>query len=280
MAKFHLLHCVPNRLMHGLMGYLEIIQTVEYGLKQLGHQVTYAVNHASAEARNIVFGAQVLPMEFFDKLSPDTIIYNFEQQRGLDPSQIRQQVIEIAKKFTLWDYSAANLDTWKKLGREDVKLVPVGYAPVLTRIPNNVVQDIDVLIYGLSGEQRLRCFHKLSKAGLTTVFISGLYGEARDDLIKRSKLVLNINLYDFSKIFEIARVSYLLANRKAVVSVIDGDTFIESDVRESCIFVEEDALVDTCFQALGNPELRKGVEDKGFDIFSKRDIVEILRPVV
>ena len=38
----------------------------------------------------------------------------------------------------------------------------------------------------------------------------------RDDLIARAKVVLNINKHQ-AKIFEIVRVSYLMANAKAVV---------------------------------------------------------------
>ena len=30
--------------MHGLNGYKEVIETVSWGLEQLGHQVSYAVN--------------------------------------------------------------------------------------------------------------------------------------------------------------------------------------------------------------------------------------------
>ena len=43
-------------------------------------------------------------------------------------------------------------------------------------------------------------------------------GKTRDDLIARSKLVLNVNRYKHARVFEVARVSYLLGHGKAVVS--------------------------------------------------------------
>jgi hypothetical protein len=74
--------------------------------------------------------------------------------------------------FEIWEYTPANLPSWRTLGRRRVKIDPVGYAPVLTRIPKALRQDIDVLIYGSSGERRL--FHALAQRGLSTVFVSGL----------------------------------------------------------------------------------------------------------
>ena len=104
-----------------------------------------------------------------------------------------------------------------------IKVVPISYAPILTCIESAANQDIDVLIYGAVGEQRLAVFASLGRllnGGVSAVFASGLYGAARDGLIARSKIVLNINNIPYSKIFEIVRVSWLLANSKAVVADI------------------------------------------------------------
>lgn len=280
MANFHLMHCVPNRLMHGLYGYLEIIQTVEWGLKQLGHQVSYGVNEARRNCKNIIFGAHVLPVELLSRLPPDSVVYNFEQMRGLKPDQIRAEVFEIARKFEIWDYTAANISGWAALDRSDVSVVPVSYAPILTRIPECADQDIDVLIYGKSGQQRLRCFDQLSRSGLTTVFISGLYGAARDELIARSRLILNVTAYEHSKIFEIARVSYLLANRKAVVAIVDPETYIEQDLRSACCYTDEAKFLQNCTQLLDDAGLRTRIRNAGFDIFSQRAIVDSLKAVL
>src|SRR6185437_16081556 len=72
MAHFHLMHCIPDPRMHGLNGYKEVIETVGWGLEQLGHRATYAVNERSPDATNIVFGAQVMPVSSLAEL-PSTI---------------------------------------------------------------------------------------------------------------------------------------------------------------------------------------------------------------
>ena len=276
MANFQLVHCRGGPEMHGLNGYREVIDTVQWGLEQLGHQVRYSVNDLSADAVNIVFGAQVLPLEALGAFPDGTIIYNFEQIRGLSPQQIKRVLRYCASRFRIWDYSAANLDAWKGLGDVDVQVVPVGYAPVLTRLHKAQPQDIDVLLYGMTGHKRLAAFDALSKSDLTTLFVSGLYGPARDALIERSKVILNITLYDHAKIFEIVRCSFLMANRKAVVCEIEPGGFVEEDIRSGIVFAERRDVVARCMELARDDDKRAAVEDEGFQAITRRDIRDIL----
>lgn len=281
MTHYHLMHCVPSDpRVHGLNGYKEVIDTVAWGLEQFGHQVSYALNRTVRDATNIIFGAQVMPIAALKRLPPGTIIYNFEQMRGVPAQGIREETRYYAKvlHFELWDYTAANLPSWRSLGRQQVKIVPVGYAPILCRIPKAPRQDIDVLMYGMSGERRLQTFHALSQRGLSTVFVSGLYGAARDELISRAKVVLNVNLYPQTRIFEIVRVSYLLANKKAVVADLDIDTSIEDDIRPAVKFASTlQELVTVCDSLANNDRERGKLEELGFSCISRRDIREILK---
>lgn len=284
MAKYHLMHCVPaDPRVHGLNGYKEVIETVAWGLEQLGHQVSYALNQPAREATNIVFGAQVMPIATLKRLPEGTIIYNFEQMREITSAQIRAEVRYYAQAphFEIWDYTAANVPSWRTLGRPQVKIVPVGYAPILTRIPKAPRQDIDVLIYGMSGERRLQTFHALSQRGLATVFVSGLYGAARDELISRAKVVLNINLYPQTRIFEIVRVSYLLANRKAVVADLDANTSIDDDIKPAVKLASTlPELLNQCDSLANNDRERAKLEELGFSCIGRRDIRDILKNAV
>jgi hypothetical protein len=72
--KYHLAHIIPNPRMHGLNGYKDVIDTLQWGLDQLGHEVTYAVNQISGEATNIIFGAQMIPAATLRLLPADTSI--------------------------------------------------------------------------------------------------------------------------------------------------------------------------------------------------------------
>lgn len=276
MSKFHLMHCLPHRRMHGLNSYKEVIDTVAWGLQQLGHQVSYAANRFDASATNIVFGGQVLAIEIMQQMPRDTIIYNFEPMRNASREHLREEVRYQAENFAIWEYSPANLQIWSEVGRNDIRIVPVGYAPILSRIAKAPEQDIDVLIYAMTGEHRLQAFHRIAQAGLATLFVCGIYGAKRDDLISRSKLVLNINLMRFAKIFEVVRVSYLFANRKAVIADLDPQTQIEDDIRSVVRFTTLDTIVDDCLDLLIHDDKRMALEEAGFASIRQRDIRPIL----
>jgi hypothetical protein len=284
MSNFRLVHLIPGRtthlLWHGLIGCKEVIETIYWGLEQLGHQVSYAVNHFSLSSINIVFGVQNILFKDLEKFPDDTIIYNLEQLRGLTLDQTVDQLKPhfkyCATRFKIWDYSMANLETWRCLNATNVYIVPVGYAPILSRITKAQHQDLDVLLYGTAGRNRLDVFQELSLSGLTVMFVSGLYGTARDNLIARSKLVLNINLYERAKIFEIVRVSYLLANRKAVIAGEDPDTYVEEDIRGGIKFSPLKEIVANCYSLIEDDSKRTAIEDAGFEAMTKRDIRKIL----
>jgi hypothetical protein len=108
--------------------------------------------------------------------------------------------------------------------------------------------------------------------------VSGLYGAARDELISRAKVVLNINLYPQTRIFEIVRVSYLLANRKAVVADLDVNTSIEDDIKPAVKFASSlPELLSACDRLANNERERTKLEELGFSCIGRRDIRDILK---
>ncbi len=271
--KFNLVHSVPNEKLHPVYGYNELIETVMWGLSQLGHEVTYATNKVAADSRNIVFGALFLYEHSRNELPADSIIYNLEQFRNVGNSPMFASSKALAERFEVWDYSPFNLEAWKAVDtRQPVKVVPVGYAPILERIGRPPVQELDALLYGSTNDLRLSAFDALARARLRVVFASGLYGATRDALIGRSRTVLNMSYFTDAKIFEVVRVSFLLANRKAVVSIIDPDTAIEADLRPAIAGATEQTLVETVEKLVTDETARRELEERGYDIFRKRDI--------
>lgn len=277
MTHFNLVHVAGDGV-RGTEAYRDVIDLVLWGLRQLGHHVTYSVNLCRHEATNILFGGHLLP-ELLVNCPDDTIYYNLEQICGhpqYDHDSPKDTVSLIASKFLIWDYTGANIPTWNTLNpKHAARLVPVGYAPILTRIENAAQQDIDVLIYGAVGEQRLAVFASLGRlvnGGLSAVFASGVYGAGRDSLIARSRIVLNVNNIPRSKVFEIVRVSYLLANAKAVVADIYPDSYIEQDIASGVIFVPTTMIAKTCWELLADDARRTQLERQGFTCMARRDI--------
>jgi hypothetical protein len=277
MTHFNLVH-VAGEGVRGTEAYREVIDSVLWGLQQLGHHATWRVNVCCHEAINILFGGHLLP-DLLMTCPNDTIYYNLEQicrHPQYDHHNPKDTVRLIADKLRIWDYTGANISTWNMLNpTHAIKLVPIGYAPILTRIENAEQQDIDVLIYGAVGEQRLDVFASLGRlvnGGLSTVFASGIYGAGRDSLIARSKIVLNVNNIPRSKVFEIVRVSYLLANAKAVIADIYPDSYIEQDIANGVIFVPTALVASTCWELLADDARRTQLERQGFACIAQRDI--------
>ena len=76
-----------------------------------------------------------------------------------------------------------------------VNYCPVGYSPVWERNLPEVEEDIDVLFYGSLTPRRIEFNKMLAKAGYNIFFNDKLYGLKRDEMIMRSKVVLNIKAH-------------------------------------------------------------------------------------
>jgi hypothetical protein len=93
--------------------------------------------------------------------------------------------------------------------------------------------DIDVLFYGSLNDRRREVLQGIERAGLAAgkrnlrvVHAYGAYGASRDALVSRAKIVLNLHFYE-AKVFEVVRVSQLLANGRFVIS--EGGTKAPGD---------------------------------------------------
>ncbi len=276
--RFNLVHVVAGkRISHGLYGYAEVIESVRWGLEALGHEIAVTTNAVAKESVNMLFGFQLVNEIQMTAMPANTIIYNLEQLANLEPGKMVPQYGMAAKRFQLWDYSAENFPFWEhyKLGRPLIH-VPIGYAPTLTRIPPRRELPIDVLFYGIPTGQRLQTYYEICAKGMHAVFACGIYGQDRDDLIARSKIVLNLNMYNVSRVFEIVRVSYLLANGKAVVSDKYPQTLMEPDILDAVAFAPLEQVAEECLRLVDDEKARHELEERGRRIFEKRDIRSIL----
>jgi hypothetical protein len=276
-TRFHIAHIIPHPKLHGLHGYREVIETLHWGLTSLGYEVTTALNAIANDATNIVLGFQMLSESDVSRLPPDTILYNLEQIAGLSDDQLKPVFRSAARRLRVWEYSERNLAAWLRLQPvHQVVHVPIGWAPVLAKISPAEHQDIDVLHYGLPSDFRFAMFNALCQQGMSCVYACGLYGASRDSLIARSKLVLNLNMYSQSRIFEVVRVSFLLSNAKAVVADLYPDTFIEADLRDAVAFAAPEKIAGCCQLLLDDESARRQLERKGEETMRRRDIRPIL----
>lgn len=246
--------------------FLEVADTVAYGLKSLGHDTRVVENDFRPQDAQIIFGSHLLSRKF--PLPENSLLYNLEQIAGGNVGGM----MELAKTHVVWDYAAPNVQEWKRIGVDAVH-VPVGYSPEMTRI-DPVDESIDVLFYGSMNGRRMAVISELFRKGLQVrIRVNDAYGSALDSLIARAKVILNLHYYE-SKIFEIVRVGYALANRKAVVSEKSVDDYPELSGGIEC--VPYNSLVDACVDLVKNSDKRRTLAKRGFELYSQMKEAEIL----
>lgn len=273
MAQYLISIIRPKGYLHS-NAFQEVAETLLYGLRQLGHESAILENTVDPRAMNIVLGAHLLGDAELAALPDGTIVYNLEQ---LGSPHLSAAYMQLAGRCRIWDYSPVNLALWKQQKCAFAPaLAEVGYAPVLRRIPAAPEQDIDVLFYGSLNEQRNAIFRKLEEAGVRVHAAFGVYGKERDALIARAKIVLNLHCYE-AKLFEVVRVSYLLANSKAVVSETAADI---GEFSHAVAAVPYEEIVAKCTELLRDEEARKALEARGHEFFRRREIVPILRGIL
>lgn len=254
----------------------EIVETLVYGLRGLGIQVTREKNRVVPNARALVLGAHLLSADQMEMFPAGTIIYNLEQVDAGSPVWT-PAYFNLLNRLEVWDYSQRNIERLAGLGLKcRIQHVPVGYVPELTRITPGETEDIDVLFYGSINERRIRVIRELEGMGLKVQAVFGVYGPKRDALIARSKVVLNIHYYD-SSIFEIVRVSYLLANSKAVVSEYHLGTELDEDLFDAVALVPYDRLAQACRELVVDEKKRRALAARGLERMAARDETEILK---
>jgi len=249
--------------------FCEVMELVAAGFADIGYETVTMINEFAEGRDHIVFCPHLLRAEDVERVPPSTILYNFEPLNPPVFDSVGIFLSHYAPRFRVWDYSAANVEYLKGRGCS-AQHVPLGYAPVLSRIAPAARQDIDVLFYGDLSARRVRVLDGLRASGLNVVVLSDTYGAERDAVIARSRVVVNIHNHEGIKGLETPRVFYLLANRKAVVTEVKSDVEIEDDLRRAMIGVPYDELVAACIALVGDPERRAVLEDAGFECMKSR----------
>jgi hypothetical protein len=231
---------------------------------ELGFQ-SEIVSYPNPVENHIILGAHLLQ----GSVPKGYIIYNLEQITSESPL-VSENYINLLKLNRVWDYSKRNIKELNKLGIEAIHM-PIGYHPCLTKIPEGYLQQIDCLFYG---SLNLRRKTIIEATGATPIF--DIYGDELDTCIASSKIILNCHYYN-TQLFEIVRCSYLMANKKFIVSEPGLDLELEEPFREGIAFHKKEEMPEAVEYYLANPDVRAKIAQKGFEIFSQIKQTEYLK---
>ncbi len=226
-------------------GFREVMEAMQWGLQQLGHDAPIRTNDIAPNIMPIIFGAHHLAATTVSLLPPSSIIYNLEQLMPGYP-WYQPQYLEILKRFRVWDGDAQSMEWLHHSGIAPGAIhVPVAYAPPLTRIAARVEQDVDVLFYGIQTERRLQILRALGDAGLNVVALNNVWGRERDNWIARTRVVLNMHQREGGRL-EAARLIYLLANGMSVVSEVNDFRAVNPGLAGAFVPASFNEIVSCC----------------------------------
>ncbi len=247
--------------------------SVRFALSRAGHAVRLGFSPAAIGPRCILFGAHLL--RHFPggaaAMRDDTIIYNTEHTTS---DHIDQAYLDLLRRHMMWDYSADNAAKLAVLTGAPVRHVPLGHVPEMSRLAASA-EDIDVLFYGSMNPRRQVVIDAMRAAGLRVEAVFGVYGAARDALLARARLVLNVHFYEPGH-FEVLRVGYPMANRRAVLTEVNPGETVDADLAPGLACVPYGDLAATAVALIADASARRALADRGYLAFSSRDAAAAL----
>lgn len=262
--QFNICLIQPKNYIH-TYAFLELAQLLHFGITSLNLRSKLSLNQICPDSTNIVIGAHLLDTSHISQLPKNSIILNTEQLDGINIAWLTP-ILQFAKNFSVWDYSLKNISKLNDLGFNKVQFLELGYQSELQRIPKKSPQDIDVLFYGSMNPRREKVIAELRAHDLNVHVAFAIYGPQRDELISRSKVVLNHHHYD-SEIYEVVRTSYLINNAKLVVGEVNPSTSIDTHYLTSIYPAKYEELAASCYKLVRDDALRNELEDKALSTF-------------
>lgn len=298
-SRYHIWTVSPPDYPHSQC-FEEISQSLRDAFVEIGYPCT-AGSIPNPAATNVILGANLLQYSR-EEIPKSYIVYNLEQISPNSPwltLSYLDFLRESSVRQIVWDYSLENIGLLEEMGVAAQHL-PIGYMPCLTRIAP-VQEDIDILFVGSLNARRQRildCLRGIRMADLSVppsvrlgssdamafkslnvVVGFSVYGAKRDALIARAKVVLNMHYYE-SRVFEMARCSYLMANRKCVVSETGTDRSLEEPFYKAVVFANYESLVDRCVLMVQEKPMRDIHGEAGFNKFSRMSYADYLKRVL
>ncbi|WP_086999468.1 hypothetical protein [Rhizobium sullae] len=275
-------HCIwivtPDSYNHS-HAFDEVALGLQGAFEELGGSAPIVRDmNAFAGRAPIIYGGNLLPAEIVGHLPKDSVVINLEQVSE-ESIWINSRYTSILKSLPVLDYSPRNRENLATKGIDHAGVLEIGYSRCLSQIEHAPVKDIDVLFYGSLNERRHHILKTLEQGGLKVAHLFNVYGAERDAAIARAKIVINIHHYA-SGVFEIVRISYLLANRVCVLT--EGD-IRDPDIQPfigGVVIEPYDKMIGRCHGLIADAAERDSIAANGFAAMQSRSQAEMLMSVM
>ena len=258
----------------------DVIIALQAAFKDLGIPCIRTENEFVDGAINVVIGSVMFVSEQVAAAlkGKPYVLYQMEQlaaDRGHLPN-FPGYVGLMRDALCVWDYSLSNIEQLAQMGITRVAHVPAGFHSALEVLAHDQPKDIEVLFYGALTPRREHIIRALRDRGVSAEALFGMYGDARNSIIARAKILLNLHAVEIDTLEEI-RLSYLLANRCFVISELSD----HNPYGDGVVFRPYDQLVETCVHYLqAGDEVRQEIANCGYQAIRKLDYTEFVRKAV
>ena len=189
--------------------YVEPLVTV---LQQRGYDVVIADSYEPSDHYYIFFGVhnylKSLPLN-----QPYTIV---QLEQPTSPYFTPQYLRALQAAPVVWDFSSTNTAALQKQGI-NAYYVPLGrVAGVAPLAEGQDNCDIDVLFYGALNDHRLELLAHLQSSGLAVRVETRLFGAARAELLRRTKIILNLHYYSSANLEQLRIIPALQAGKLVI----------------------------------------------------------------
>ncbi|MGF9767464.1 glycosyltransferase family 1 protein [Bacillus albus] len=258
--------------------FIDVARALKWRLEQEGNTAIISETILENVRNTIVFGAHTYAHNP-NLLPNNAIIYNLEQLYEGSP-YAHPLYLMLLKDKEIWDYSKQNIEWLKQKGvGKEIKHVEMNYAPTLEikkdAFEGGITEDIDILFIGALNPRRQAIFDQLKAVAphLNIVFKNNAWGIVRNELIARSKIILNIHFY-LSGILETPRVSYAVANKKFIIS----ENSNPEDEKEwpGIVFTPYEKIIENIMKYVALPEERIQLAEKAYNHFEAKGSVNRL----
>ncbi|HBJ76385.1 MAG TPA: hypothetical protein DDY68_00505 [Porphyromonadaceae bacterium] len=160
----------------------------------------------------------VICPQCFEKMPKYYFAFQMEQtisNRWIDEAYIDK----LKKSVAVLDYSLQNIRYWYNMGFQYKQLF---YLPVFSKCKEKIRNDIDpykydILFYGDPSSQRRKHILDVLSSKFNVKIVCEVYKEEMTQIIKESKIILNIHFYENS-LLESTRIAECLSLGKVIVS--------------------------------------------------------------
>ena len=254
-------------------------EIVAGGLCDLGYVCTIQMFRVNQRCLNIVMPAVFFPADNLTSMPSSTIFYNTEDlEHQMTPRQLA--MLEILKRgFPVWDFSRQNLPWYEAMGFASAfHHVPLGYTSAVDHVVRRPWEErtIDVMFYGRLTTHRLETLDRLAAEGLSVGIFVNLYEAARNDMISRAKLILNVPTRAPRGEHERPRLAFCASNGKLCVSEAPSYPVPRLWV-DAAEFVSADELVATCRAFATDRERLLQREARAYDAMRAMPIAPALK---